>query len=236
MFLPPATKLAQGYIFTGVCDSVHTGGVCVFPGGACVVARGGMHGCWGGGHAWLPGGCVWLPGGVHGCRGEGACVVAGGHVIARGMHGSRGHAWGGMPGCQGACMVARGHAWDTRYSQWVGGTHPTGMHSCYTCLWFCSQGGSAPLHAGIHTPQDQRQPPLPPGPGTPPGTRGRHPPGPDTPSAVHAGRYGQQAGGTHPTGMQSCLTKTIPPGTLSAAFQYKIVHFFHTLMYHNSQY
>ena len=39
-------------------------------------------------------------------------------------------------------------------------------------------GGSAPLHAGIH-------PPL---------TRGRHPP-----SAVHAGRYGQQAGGTHPT-------------------------------------
>ena len=31
------------------------------------------------------------------------------------------------------------------------------------------------------------------------------PPGPDTPtSAVRAGRYGQQAGGTHPTGMQSC--------------------------------
>ena len=44
-------------------------------------------------------------------------------------------------------------------------------------------GGSAPLHAGIH-PQDQRQAP---------------------PSAVHAGRYGQQAGGTHPTGMQSCF-------------------------------
>ena len=37
-------------------------------------------------------------------------------------------------------------------------------------------GRSAPLHAGIH--------PL--------------------PSAVHAGRYGQQAGSTHPTGMQSC--------------------------------
>ena len=29
----------------------------------------------------------------------------------------------------------------------------------------------------------------------------RHPP----PSAVHAGRYGQQAGGMHPTGMQSCM-------------------------------
>ena len=33
---------------------------------------------------------------------------------------------------------------------------------------------------------------TPPGPGTPPG-------------AVHAGRYGQQAGGTHPTGMHSCF-------------------------------
>ena len=26
-FLPPATKLGQGYVFTGVCDSVHGGGV-----------------------------------------------------------------------------------------------------------------------------------------------------------------------------------------------------------------
>ena len=25
-----------------------------------------------------------------------------------------------------------------------------------------------------------------------------------SPSAVYAGRYGQQAGGTHPTGMQTC--------------------------------
>ena len=25
------------------------------------------------------------------------------------------------------------------------------------------------------------------------------------PEAVHAGRYGQQAGGTHPTGMHTCL-------------------------------
>ena len=25
--LPPATKLGQGYVFTGVCDSVHSGGV-----------------------------------------------------------------------------------------------------------------------------------------------------------------------------------------------------------------
>ena len=56
-----------------------------------------------------------------------------------------------------------------------------------------------------------------------PRTRGRHPAGADTTSvadtpsgtepppreqtpscAVHAGRYGQQAGGTHPTGMHTC--------------------------------
>ena len=32
------------------------------------------------------------------------------------------------------------------------------------------------------------------------------PPGADTPGAKHAGRYGQRADGTHPTGMQSCLS------------------------------
>ena len=37
------------------------------------------------------------------------------------------------------------------------------------------------------------------GPGTPPTLDQVHPPG-----AVHAGRYRQQAGGTHPTGMHSC--------------------------------
>ena len=47
------------------------------------------------------------------------------------------------------------------------------------CQEFYSQGaGSASVHAGIpHTP----------------------------PGAKHAGRYGQRAGGTHPTGMQSCF-------------------------------
>ena len=44
---------------------------------------------------------------------------------------------------------------------------------------FCSQGESASGHVGIPTP----------------------PP----PEAVHAGRYGQHAGGTDPTGMHSCL-------------------------------
>ena len=83
----------------------------------------------------------------------------------------------------------------------------------------CPQGGST--WAG--TPPG---PGAPPGPGTPPGqvlpgTRYTpsgtmyspppqdqvHPPPRDQvhPSrAVHAGRYGQQAGGMHPTGMHSC--------------------------------
>ena len=29
MLLPAATKLGQGYVFTGVCDSVHRGGGCL---------------------------------------------------------------------------------------------------------------------------------------------------------------------------------------------------------------
>ena len=63
------------------------------------------------------------------------------------------------------------------------------------------------------TPPRQVHPPWP---STPPLGRytplGQvHPPGRYTPRAgtppraVHAGRYGQQAGGTHPTGMHSCL-------------------------------
>ena len=56
-FLPPAKKLGQGYIFTGVCDSVH--------GGGCLVWRGACSqgGAWSGevpGPGWgvpAPGGC-----------------------------------------------------------------------------------------------------------------------------------------------------------------------------------
>ena len=59
------------------------------------------------------------------------------------------------------------------------------------CQSFCSQGGSIwagnPPPRTRHTPQDQIHP-----------WDQVHPP------AVHAGRYGQQAGGTHPTGMHSC--------------------------------
>ena len=104
--LPPATKLGQACVFTGVCDSVHRRGV---PGcwGACVVA---------GGCAWLLGrvcivawGHAWLPGDVRGCWGgymvtSWACMVAGDmHGCQGGLHGCWGHVWlpGGMCGCWG---------------------------------------------------------------------------------------------------------------------------------------
>ena len=54
--------------------------------------------------------------------------------------------------------------------------------------WGTTVGGGLPqCMLGYH---------LPPEPGTPPGT---------PPPAEHAGRYGQRAGGTHPTGMQYCF-------------------------------
>ena len=52
-------------------------------------------------------------------------------------------------------------------------------------VFVCLQEGSASMYAGIPCPPLDRAPP----------------PGPGTPYAVHAGRYGQQAGGMHPTGM-----------------------------------
>ena len=63
--LPPATKLGQGYIFTGVCDSVHRGGVCSGGGrlpGGCLLQGGGL----------LPKGCLLLGSGV--CS-QGVCLV-----------------------------------------------------------------------------------------------------------------------------------------------------------------
>ena len=57
----------------------------------------------------------------------------------------------------------------------------------------------APVHAGIHLPLGRYTPWA----GTPPGQV--HPLGRYTSRQVHLLRYDQQAGGTHPTGMQSCL-------------------------------
>ena len=83
-------------------------------------------------------------------------------------------------------------------------------------ILFTGGGVSASLYAGIHPPpgaeagtpqeqtppRDQRQ--VPPPEQTPP-TTGRRPSGADPLGAVHAGRYREQAGGTHPIGMQSCF-------------------------------
>ena len=56
----------------------------------------------------------------------------------------------------------------------------------------------------VHMGWVSRQTLPPPGADTP---QEQTPPCPDQtpPGAVHAGRYGQQAGGTHPTGVHSCL-------------------------------
>ena len=92
------------------------------------------------------------------------------------------------------------------------------------CQEFCPQGGGVcPIACwdthpptrgrppGADTPQEQ----TPPWEQTPPGSR--HPPWEQTPpradtppeqtppATVHAGRYGQQAGGTLPTRMHTCV-------------------------------
>ena len=59
MFLPAATKLGQGNVFTGVRDSVHVGGVCI---PACIA--GGIPACLAAGLQW---GGVCIP----------ACLAAG---------------------------------------------------------------------------------------------------------------------------------------------------------------
>ena len=55
------------------------------------------------------------------------------------------------------------------------------------------------VHRGGGLPQCMLGYPL--GPGT---SRSRHPLDQAPPRAMHAGRFGQQAGSMHPTGMQSC--------------------------------
>ena len=74
------------------------------------------------GHAWqgaCVAGCVWW-GGMHG---RGACVAGG----MCGVCMAGGHAWQGGVCGRHACPLAD----TTRYGQWVGSTHPTGMHSCF---------------------------------------------------------------------------------------------------------
>ena len=117
-FLPPANVVCEGYIFTGVCDSVNRGGVCGFiRGGMRGFIRGGMHGFIRGACVVLFGGVWFYSGGMHGFIWGVACVVLfggvvcvvlfGGHVwfyLGGGrcawfyLGGMRGFIWGGMRG------------------------------------------------------------------------------------------------------------------------------------------
>ena len=82
----------------------------------------------------------------------------------------------------------------------VGGMHSTGMHSyIFTDICDSVHRGSASVHAGMPPGKEIPLARSPPGKETP---LARRPP----PCALHAGRYGLQAGGMHPTGMQSCFT------------------------------
>ena len=104
ILLPPASKV----IFSEACvnNSVHRG--------ACVVARGGggwwcVRGCTGG-RAWF-----YSVGGMHGFIWGGVWFYSGEvRVVLFG----------------GACVVFSVFSDTMKYSQWAGGTHPTGMHSC----------------------------------------------------------------------------------------------------------
>ena len=142
------------FLHLSVSHSVHVGGGGLCGGGVCgrggmcgmgwwcmhgrgVLWQGGMCGrgvCMAGGYAWQEEGV-----GSRGLCGRRGCVCEGVHArgrcvwqgvcVAGGVCG-RGCVWQGV--CVavggGACMVDT-----TRYGQWAGGTHPTGMHSCLSC-------------------------------------------------------------------------------------------------------
>ena len=88
------------------------------------------------------------------------------------------------------------------------------------CQEFCTKGGVC-LSACWDRPGSRHPPPGADAPGVgtprsrhpcrsrdPPGSRHpqeQKPPWSRPPGAVHTGRYGQQAGGMHPVGMQSCF-------------------------------
>ena len=121
---PLSTKLGQGNVFTGVCDSVN-GGRCLVPGGVCF---GGVPGP--GGGCLLPEGCL-----VPGVSAPGGCLVLGGCLL-RGMPGP---GWVSTPGgclLLGRCLVPGGCLSDLvetpspRMATAAGGMHSTGMHSC----------------------------------------------------------------------------------------------------------
>ena len=97
----PQTRLWEGYVFTGVCDSVHRG--------VCLIE------CW----DTPPGPETGTPRSRHPIGPEAVTPPADTPPRARGRHpsGTRGR----HPPRSSACW---------RYGQQAGGTHPTGMQSC----------------------------------------------------------------------------------------------------------
>ena len=95
--------------------------------------------------------------------------------------------------CLSAC-------WDTPPSR-----HPPGKQ---TPIQEADTPGSRQLPRQTTPPEADT--PTPPEADTPPGSIPTPPPGKQTPRKqtlppMHAGRYGQQGGGTHPIGMHTCL-------------------------------
>ena len=100
----------RGHVWQGAC--VVGGGVCMV--GACMA--GGM--CGGG---W---GCAW----------QGACMVGGEGVCMAGW----GHVWWGSMCGRGACMAGAcvaGACVAGKTAIAAGGSHPTGMHSCFHAVF-----------------------------------------------------------------------------------------------------
>ena len=89
----------------------------------------------------------------------------------------------------------------TFYSMFITARNRSLRRLCfYTCLVSHSVHigeVSASVHDGIHTPRAAAD--------THPRKQTPPPSEADTPCAVHAWRYGQQAGCTHPTGMHTCF-------------------------------
>ena len=131
--LPPATKLGQGNVFTGVCDSVNRGGC--YPSMHC---------------RWYPGmPCSRSPGGggllqegvVPGPEGEGVPTPGGKGwgwpsvmafcyaLLVWWSSGGGAEGYNRRPPHQKAVTVAWWRP-SPRTATAAGGTHPTGMHSC----------------------------------------------------------------------------------------------------------
>ena len=117
----------------------YLGGMHGFIWGACMVLfRGGMHGFIWGGHVWFYLG--------------GACMV----LFRGAWFDLRGHTWFYSGG---ACVVFSVFSDTMRYGQWAGGTHPTGMHSCFFYFHLVF-GKLLPSNSLAHTLWEILGPPL----------------------------------------------------------------------------